>query len=456
MKIINPATEELIAEMPEDNVASLSDKFQWLKQAQGFWQEVPLAKRINVLQRFSKLLETHIEHLAAVLTSEVGKPLQQSRNEVKGAIIRIQWLTNNAEKYLQEEWMITAANPEEKIVYEPLGVIVNISAWNYPYLVGVNVFVPALLAGNAVMYKPSEYATLTGMEINKLVKEAGVPELVFQIAIGGRAVGEALMQLPFDGYFFTGSYKTGKSVYEKAALKMVPCQCELGGKDSLYVADDVEDIKVVAVSTADGAFYNNGQSCCAVERIYVHEKIYDSYLGEFVNEVKSWKMGLPTGEGVYIGPLSREIQLGILEQQVTDAVQKGAIVLTGGKRAARKGYYFEPTVLVNVTNDMRVMQEESFGPIIGIMNVGNDEEAVKWMQDTAYGLTASVYSSNRQRAEAILQKLNVGTGYWNCCDRVSAAVPWSGRQHSGIGATLSHIGLRAFTKTKAYHLKKQR
>ncbi len=456
MKIINPATEELIAEMPEDNVASLSDKFQWLKQAQGFWQEVPLAKRINVLQRFSKLLETHIEHLAAVLTSEVGKPLQQSRNEVKGAIIRIQWLTNNAEKYLQEEWMITAANPEEKIVYEPLGVIVNISAWNYPYLVGVNVFVPALLAGNAVMYKPSEYATLTGMEINKLVKEAGVPELVFQIAIGGRAVGEALMQLPFDGYFFTGSYKTGKSVYEKAALKMVPCQCELGGKDSLYVADDVEDIKVVAVSTADGAFYNNGQSCCAVERIYVHEKIYDSYLGEFVNEVKSWKMGLPTGEGVYIGPLSREVQLGILEQQVTDAVQKGAIVLTGGKRAARKGYYFEPTVLVNVTNDMRVMQEESFGPIIGIMNVGNDEEAVKWMQDTAYGLTASVYSSNRQRAEAILQKLNVGTGYWNCCDRVSAAVPWSGRQHSGIGATLSHIGLRAFTKTKAYHLKKQR
>jgi acyl-CoA reductase-like NAD-dependent aldehyde dehydrogenase len=454
MKIINPATEELIAEIQEDDTASLKDKFQSLKQAQNLWQQVPLAKRVNTIQRFSELLEAYREHLAAVLTSEVGKPLQQSRNEVNGAITRIRWLTQNAEKYLSDEWMISGDNPEEKIVYEPLGVICNISAWNYPYLVGVNVFVPALMAGNSVMYKPSEFAALTGMEINKLLKEAGVPESVFQLAIGAGAVGEALLKFPFDGYFFTGSYKTGKSVYEKVALKMVPCQCELGGKDPLYVADDVEDVKAVAVSTADGAFYNNGQSCCSVERIYVHEKIYDRYIDEFVKEVRTWKMGLPTGEGIYIGPLSRKGQLEVLEQQVADAVGKGAVVLTGGKRSANKGYYFEPTVLVNVTHDMRVMQEESFGPIIGIMQVGNDEEAVKWMQDTVYGLTASVYSSNRQRAETILQRLNAGTVYWNCCDRVSAAVPWSGRQHSGIGATLSHMGLRAFTKTKAYQLKR--
>ena len=162
---------------------------------------------------------------------------------------------------------------------------------------------------------------------------------------------------------------------------------------------------------------------------------------------------MPTGEGVFIGPLTRKEQLAVLDQQVREAVRRGAFVLTGGKRPTHKGYYFEPTVLVNVTNDMSIMQDESFGPMIGIMKVADDEEAVKWMQDTEYGLTASVYSSSRQRAEGILEQLNVGTGYWNCCDRVSAALPWSGRNHSGIGATLSYIGLRAFTKTKAYHLK---
>jgi acyl-CoA reductase-like NAD-dependent aldehyde dehydrogenase len=454
MKIINPATEELIKEVAEDNEASLKQKFESLRKAQPAWYKKPLSERVEILRQFSSLLKKDIETVASILTSEVGKPLQQSRNEVSGAMARIKWLTDNAEKYLSDEWMKTGDNPEEKIVYEPLGVICNISAWNYPYLVGVNVFVPALLAGNAVMYKPSEYATLTGIEIQRLLYEAGVPQQVFDIAIGAAKTGEALLELPFNGYFFTGSYKTGKYIYQKVAAKMVPCQCELGGKDPLYVADDIADIKSVAAGTADGAFYNNGQSCCAVERIYVHEKIYDRYVDEFVKEVRSWKTGPPSAEGVYIGPLSRGSQLGFLEQQVKEAVQKGATLLTGGKRSGDKGYYFEPTVLINVTHDMQLMREESFGPVIGIMKVRNDEEAVQLMRDTEYGLTASVYSSNRDRAENILQQVDTGTGYWNCCDRVSAAVPWSGRKHSGFGATLSHMGLRAFTKVKAYHLKK--
>jgi acyl-CoA reductase-like NAD-dependent aldehyde dehydrogenase len=303
------------------------------------------------------------------------------------------------------------------------------------------------------MYKPSEYSTLSGLEMEKLLKEAGVPNDVFHVAIGAREVGELLLNLPVDGYFFTGSYKTGKYIYEKVSPKMVPCQCELGGKDPLYVADDVTDIKAVAAGTADGAFYNNGQSCCSVERIYVHEKIYDRYLDEFTKEVKSWKTGMPTEAGVYIGPLSRKAQVGVLENQVKDAVAKGASVITGGKTIPGKGYYFEPTVLVNVNHTMSVMRDESFGPIIGIMKVKNDDEAIRLMQDTEYGLTASVYSSGQVRAEKILQQINAGSGYWNCCDRVSPALPWSGRLHSGIGTTLSHAGLRAFTKPKAYHLK---
>ena len=235
---------------------------------------------------------------------------------------------------------------------------------------------------------------------------------------------------------------------------MVPCQCELGGKDPLYVTDDVTDITAVAAATADGAFYNNGQSCCSVERIYVHENNYERYIDAFVKEVNSWKTGAPTTEGVYFGPLTRKEQLAVLETQVADAVQKGARVLTGGKKGEGKGYYFQPTVLTDVTAAMQVMQEESFGPLIGIMKVKNDEAAIAQMKDTSFGLTASVYSASRSRAEQILQQINAGTGYWNCCDRVSAALPWSGRNHSGFGTTLSHAGLRAFTKPKAYHLKK--
>jgi acyl-CoA reductase-like NAD-dependent aldehyde dehydrogenase len=453
MTIINPATEEVIAEIPEDNQESVQQKFHRLQAAQPQWQQVPLTERVGVLKQFAGLLEKKTESLAAVLTSEVGKPLQQSRNEINGARTRIQWLTDHAAGYLSDETMFSENNLEEKISYEPLGVVCNISAWNYPYLVGVNVFVPALLAGNAVLYKPSEYATLTGLEIEKLLKEAGIPQDVFHVAAGAKEVGELLLDLPFDGYFFTGSYKTGKYIYEKVAPKMVPCQCELGGKDPLYVADDIKDVTSVAAATADGAFYNNGQSCCAVERIYVHEKVYDKYIDEFVKEVKSWKIGGPIEEGVYIGPLSRKVQPSFLEQQVNEAIQKGAALLTGGHRINRKGYYFEPTVLVNVNHTMRVMNEESFGPVIGIMKVKDDDEAVELMRDTEYGLTASVYSSSKARAENILNQINTGTGYWNCCDRVSAALPWSGRKHSGFGTTLSHAGLRAFVRPKAYHLR---
>jgi acyl-CoA reductase-like NAD-dependent aldehyde dehydrogenase len=212
-------------------------------------------------------------------------------------------------------------------------------------------------------------------------------------------------------------------------------------------------VKAVAAATADGAFYNNGQSCCAVERIYVHENVYDQYIDELVKEVRSWKIGQPTQDGTYIGPLTRKEQLGILEQQVDDAMKKGAQLLTGGKKIKGKGYFFEPTVLVNVNQNMQVMRDESFGPVIGIMKVKNDEEAMSLMQDTEYGLTAAVYSSDKKRAENILKQINAGTGYWNCCDRVSAALPWSGRKHSGFGVTLSHAGLRAFVKPKGFHLR---
>ena len=454
MNIYNPATEEIITSVQEDNEASLALKFERLKKSAKVWAAVPIQIRAEILEKFVSLLKENIEELASVLTSEMGKPLQQSRNEINGAGGKATWLAQHATQYLSEEIMSVSDQMTEKIVHEPLGIICNISAWNYPYNVGVNIFVPALLAGNAVMYKPSEYATLTGLQIGKYLVEAGVPEDVFQVAIGEGEVGKALLDMPFNGYYFTGSYQTGQKIYEHVAKKMVPCILELGGKDPVYVADDVVDVAGVAAGIADGAFYNNGQSCCSVERIYVQSAIYEAFVKAFVAEVVSWKKGSPMEDGVYITVLSRRAQLDVLESQVADAVANGAQVLVGGKRVNQKGNYFEPTVLVNVSNEMAVMREESFGPIIGIMRVENDAEAVARMNDTDYGLTAGVYSASQQRAETILAQIDAGSGYWNCCDRVSAALPWSGRGHSGFGSTLSEVGLRAFTKPKAYHLRK--
>lgn len=453
MKIINPATEEIVQELPEDSVSAIGDKYARLRSGQSAWKAVALEERIRCLEQFSDLLNGHQASLAEVLTSEMGKPLSQSVNEINGARSRIAFFTAHSQKWLAEEWMVEANGTKELIRYEPLGVVANISAWNYPYLVGVNVFVPALIAGNAVLYKPSEYTTLTGLEIEKILIEAGIPSDVFQAVVGGKEAGQTLLQLPLDGYFFTGSYPTGLAIARQVAPKLVPFQMELGGKDPLYVMDDVADIAQVAAAVADGAFYNNGQSCCAVERIYVHEKIYEPFVNAFLAEVRRFRVGAPTEAGTYIGPVARREQMDVLRDQVKEAVEKGARLLTGGKLREGKGYYFEPTVLIDVDHTMRVMREESFGPMIGIQRVADDEEAALLMDDTEYGLTAAVYSQSRERAQRLMDRMNTGSVYWNCCDRVSPYLPWSGRKNSGLGATLSYAGIRAFVQPKAYHLR---
>jgi len=332
-------------------------------------------------------------------------------------------------------------------------VVANISAWNYPYFVGSNVFLPALLAGNTVLYKPSEFSSLTGLKIESLFKEAGLPDGVFQTVIGGGKTGGLLLDQAIDGVFFTGSYATGRKIAENVASRMIKVQLELGGKDPTYVCDDV-DPKASAEGLADGAFYNAGQSCCSVERIYVHQKIYNEFIDAFVETVKGFKVGDPLDESTYIGPLTRKAQISVLDTQVKDALSKGAKVLVGGKGIRGKGAFYEPTVIVDVNHEMSVMKEESFGPIIGIQKVSGDEEALELMNDTYYGLTSGVYSKNLKRAEDIMLKLNSGTVYWNCCDRVSPPLPWSGRGHSGIGSTLSTIGIDTFLKPKAWHLRK--
>lgn len=452
MKIINPATEELIKEVQEDSKASIQEKYEAAKKAQKAWAKVPLKDRVACIAKFNELMLANADSIAADLTTEVGKPLDQAKGEISGGVGRSQYFVENSEKYLAEEWVVPEGGTKEKVTYEPLGVIANISAWNYPILVGVNVFIPALIGGNAVLYKPSEFSTLTGQHIADMLWQAGVPKDVFQLVVGAKDAGEALLDLPLDGYFFTGSYRTGKYIAERAAGKLVPVGLELGGKDPMYVCDDV-DVKAVAASGVEGAFYNNGQSCCAVERIYVHEKVYDEFVEAFIEEAKTMKLGHPTEEGTFLGPLTRPRQAEVLADQVADATSKGAKLLIGGKSVDGAGFYFEPTVLTDVNHNMKVMMDESFGPIIGIQKVKDDTEAVRLMTDTPYGLASSVFTTDQSRAEKIMAEMNSGTVYWNCCDRVSPTSPWSGRGHSGLGSTLSHHGIRAFVQPKAYHLR---
>ena len=452
MKIMNPATETLIREVEEDTAASVEKKFHQAQAGQKKWAATPLAKRVEIMKRFREKLVGKTEELAKTLTLEVGKPISQSRNEVKGVVARIDFFIDNVEKVAAERTVQNDPKMMEKIGFEPLGVIANISAWNYPYFVGANVFVPALLTGNAVLYKPSEFATLTGLAIAELFKDAGVPTDVFIPVIGGGQVGAELLKQPINGVFFTGSYATGAKIAEAAGKKMIKVQLELGGKDPVYICEDV-NVKAAAEGTADGAFYNTGQSCCSVERIYVHAKIYDQFVEHFVTTVKGFVVGDPMDDTTYIGTLTRSAQLSVLEKQVADAKAKGARLLAGGHRIKRPGAYFEPTVFVDCTSKMELMREESFGPVIGIQKVQSDEEAIALMNDNAYGLTSGVYTADAERARRILAQLNSGSVYWNCCDRVSPRLPWSGRGHSGLGSTLSTIGIEAFLQPKAWHLR---
>ena len=271
--------------------------------------------------------------------------------------------------------------------------------------------------------------------------------------VGGGEVGAALIEQRIDGMFFTGSHATGARIAEALGPRLVKLQLELGGKDPTYVCDDA-DPRLAAESLADGAMYNTGQSCCSVERIYVHEKVHDAFVDAFVETVRGFKVGDPTAEDTYIGAITRAPHLDVLDAQVADAKAKGARLLLGGHRLPGPGNWYAPTVFADVTHEMDLMREESFGPIIGIQKVRSDDVALQLMNDTRYGLTAGVYTPDEARARALLARVNAGSVYWNCCDRVSPRLPWSGYGDSGIGLTLSTYGIQAFTRPKSWHLRR--
>ena len=452
-RVVNPADGRILAELDDAAPAAISAAYQRARRAQPQWAATPLDQRLGCMQRLRAAVVHDTERLAGVLSAEVGKPIRQARNELAGLLARIDFFVEHAPSTLARRTLqdgdCSSGGVREEITHQALGVIANVSAWNYPYFVGANVFVPALLAGNCVLYKPSEFALLTGIEIGRLLHGAGIPPDVFQVILGGGASGAALVAAPVDGVFFTGSHATGVRIAEAVAPRLIKLQLELGGKDPAYVCDDV-DIASAAASTADGAMYNAGQSCCAIERIYVHQSIHDRFVDAFLAEVAQLRLGDPGAEDTTLGPLTRPAQVAVLQAATGPSIDTQ---VAGGRRVERPGNWFEPTVLVDVDHTMSLMRDESFGPVIGIQGVADDAQAVRLMNDTEYGLTAAVYSRDGARARALLDQVRTGSAYWNCCDRVSPRLPWTGVGHSGLGVTLSTYGIETFTRPRAWHLR---
>ena len=305
----------------------------------------------------------------------MGKPLHQAEGEIAATASRIEWFIHNFEECTSLKTVHEANGVTERIGWDPLGTVLNISAWNYPYFVGSNVFAPALLTGNSVLYKPSEITPLTGIKIRELMIKSGLDKDLFQVVVGEGSVGQTLLEYPVDSVFFTGSYGTGKKIAKAVAGKMMKTTMELGGKDPAYVCEDASLEKVVD-ELASGVFYNAGQSCCSVERIYVHEGVYERFVELFYTKAMSLKVGDPMDSQTYMGPLARREQINFLDDQREDAVKKGAVeLISGGFDKDEKGWFYKPCVLLNTDHSMSIMKDESFGPVVGIMKVGSDERS---------------------------------------------------------------------------------
>ncbi|HEX5094550.1 MAG TPA: aldehyde dehydrogenase family protein [Acidimicrobiia bacterium] len=438
----DPSTGESIRTVAITEAGEIGQKLERARRAQPAWAARAYEERAAALRAFRDLLEAETDECAAVTSREMGKSVKEATNEIRAVLDRIDWNVDNVGRVIAPR-SVAGCPPgmEERITCEPVGVVAHVSAWNYPYFVALNSIVPALLAGNAVLYKPSELATLTGLRLVDLLHRAGVPVDVVHVVVGDGMTGAELVDSDVDMVCFTGSHATGQKVARAVANRLVRLQLELGGKDAAYVCDDV-DVVNAAIAVAEGAFYNCGQSCSATERVYVHNAIWDQFVEAFVEAVADTD----------VGPMARAGQLEVLEEQIEGAVRAGAKIAWGGSRVERPGNWFEPTVLLDVDDRMAIMRDESFGPVIALARVHDDEEAVRRMDDTDYGLGASVFTADRARAERILARLDVGNAYWNTADRSTVRLPWSGRRHSGLGVSMSESGVRTFVREKAWHL----
>ena len=414
-----------------------------------------LADRRALCARALEKMEERTDEIAADISRMMGKPLSQAKGEVSGMAGRYRHLLEIAESSLADI-VLPKEGFDRRIVKEPWGVVLDLPAWNYPLLTAVNAVVPAILAGNSVVLKHSPRSPLCGEHFARAFDEAGAPKGLLTAMHAAHETSEAMAGDPrVKKTLFTGSVFGGQRIQRAATEKhFTHVELELGGNDPVYVAPDC-DVEKAAASLVDGAMYNAGQSCCAVERVYVHESIYAAFVAACEPLVRAYVMGDPRDEKTTLGPIAQPHHVPELTAFVADATQKGARLVCGGKatQVSGKGRFFEATLLADVTQDMSLMKNESFGPIMPIMKVASDEEALMRMNDSRYGLTAAVYTKDHARAQRMAKELEAGTVYMNRCDSLDPALPWVGVKDSGCGVTLSALGFDHLTRPKAIHFR---
>ncbi|WP_295535467.1 aldehyde dehydrogenase family protein [uncultured Thioclava sp.] len=425
------------------------------RAAQPSWAARPLADRIALVQAGIAALNEMKDVVVEELAWQMGRPTRYG-GEFGGMNERANYMISIAEASLAPMVIEDSATALRQIAREPMGVVAIIAPWNYPYMTVINSLVPALIAGNTVVLKHATQTLLVGERIAEAFHAAGIPEDVFQNVFLSHDVTETLLgERAFDFINFTGSVGGGRALEKAAAGTFVGMGLELGGKDPGYVADDA-DLDAAVDGLMDGALFNAGQCCCGIERIYVHESLYDAFVGKAIDWASKLKLGNPFEADTTLGPMANKRFAEVVRGQVADAINEGAQPLLDPAMfpADDGGAYLAPQILINVNHEMRVMREESFGPVVGIMSVKNDEEAIAAMNDCQYGLTCSLWTSDATRAEAIGARLQTGTVFMNRCDYLDPALCWTGCKETGRGGSLSVLGYHALTRPKSYHLKK--
>jgi succinate-semialdehyde dehydrogenase/glutarate-semialdehyde dehydrogenase len=452
---VNPATGEVLREFECAGESEVGDVVARGRGAQSAWAELGLRRRIAVLREFQAKLHAKKSEVAAAITREAGKPLVEALvTEVLVVLDAARFLIDNAWALLRDE-PVPHGNLVTKLkrgwlVREPHGVIGIISPWNYPFSIPATETLAALVAGNAVVLKPSELTPLVALEFASLLYAAGVPKDVFQVVVGEGAAGAALLCSPIDKLVFTGSVGTGKRIAVAAAERLLPVVLELGGKDPMLVLDDA-DVDVASSAAVWGSFVNAGQACLSVERCYVHRSLYESFAKACAEKTKQLRVGNGMDSHTDVGPMIQERQVRIVESHVEDAKARGARVLAGGTRLPELGVnFFAPTVLADVTHDMRIMREETFGPVLPMMAFEDDDEAVRLANDSEYGLAASVWTRDSKRGEKLARRIHAGTVMVNdviSCFGISEA-PHGGVKASGVGRTHGRFGLDEMVQVK--------
>ncbi len=446
---LNPTTEERIKSYNSEKISNIPKYIENGKKAFSYWSNLSVKERCNYLKKISKILLKNKKRYATLITLEMGKPITESLAEIEKCSLVCEYYAENGEKFLQDE-IIKTEYKKSYIKFQPLGIIVCIMPWNFPFWQVFRFMIPALTAGNVIILRHSTVTLGCSEAINDLMNEV-LPKNVFQNIIGKTEVAEALIQGNVQGVSFTGSTQVGRRIGELCGKNIKKFVLELGGSDPFIVLKDA-DLNLTCSQAITGRFVNAGQSCIAAKRFIVHKDKYSKFAEKILDLVKELKVGNPLEKDTKIGPLVRKEQLINLEKQVNNSI-KQARILTGGYRLERKGYFYMPTVIINVDKNNPIIKEEVFGPVLPIIKVQNDEEAIQIANDSEYGLGASLWTKNIKKAEELSSKIQTGFVSVNQVVKSDPRLPFGGIKNSGIGRELNKYGLLEFCNIKSIVIK---